>query len=138
MRFYFYSPRLVWAVKFKCIYFRQLLSCTVIKQCSFVFFRHFVASPVIMADAFSSSSENVIQRVSEVKVKKNTPQEELEELYQIKNTCEFIGEHHFGKVRTYNVFIYLLLLLMLVLNDLFHISRLLCSSLMSCWLIQWQ
>ncbi|XP_037550070.1 2-(3-amino-3-carboxypropyl)histidine synthase subunit 2 [Nematolebias whitei] len=51
-----------------------------------------------MADAFSSSSEIVIQRVSEVKVKKNTPQEDLEELYQIKKTCEFIRERNFGKV----------------------------------------
>lgn len=56
-----------------------------------------------MADAFSSSSETVIQRVSDVKVKKNTPEDKLEEFYQIKKTCEFIREHNFKKVRTLNV-----------------------------------
>ncbi|XP_010741719.2 2-(3-amino-3-carboxypropyl)histidine synthase subunit 2 [Larimichthys crocea] len=51
-----------------------------------------------MADAFSSSSETVIQRVVDVAVKTNTPLEKLEELYQIKETCEFITERQFQKV----------------------------------------
>ncbi|XP_047424695.1 2-(3-amino-3-carboxypropyl)histidine synthase subunit 2 [Mugil cephalus] len=51
-----------------------------------------------MADAFSSSSENVIQRVVEVTVKTSTPVEKLDELYQIKETCDFIREHQFKKV----------------------------------------
>ncbi|XP_031728273.1 2-(3-amino-3-carboxypropyl)histidine synthase subunit 2 [Anarrhichthys ocellatus] len=51
-----------------------------------------------MADAFSSSSETVIQRVVDVTVKTNTPLEKLEELYQIKETCDFISEHQFEKV----------------------------------------
>ncbi|XP_051266486.1 2-(3-amino-3-carboxypropyl)histidine synthase subunit 2 [Dicentrarchus labrax] len=51
-----------------------------------------------MADAFSSSSETVIQRVVEVSVKTNTPLDKLEELYQIKSTCDFISERHFEKV----------------------------------------
>lgn len=51
-----------------------------------------------MADAFSSSSETVIQRVVDVTVKTNTPVEQLEELYQIKKTCDFILEHQFQKV----------------------------------------
>ncbi|XP_037829014.1 2-(3-amino-3-carboxypropyl)histidine synthase subunit 2 isoform X1 [Kryptolebias marmoratus] len=51
-----------------------------------------------MADAFSGSSEIAIQRVLDVEVRKNTPEEKLDELYQIKRTCEFIREHAFGKV----------------------------------------
>ncbi|GAA6219424.1 diphthamide biosynthesis protein 2 [Lates japonicus] len=51
-----------------------------------------------MADAFSSSSETVIQRVVDVTVKTNTPPEKLEELYQIKETCGFISQHQFKKV----------------------------------------
>ncbi|XP_038580519.1 2-(3-amino-3-carboxypropyl)histidine synthase subunit 2 isoform X2 [Micropterus salmoides] len=51
-----------------------------------------------MADAFSSSSETVIQRVIDVTVKANTPLEKLEELYQIKKTCDFIRERQFEKV----------------------------------------
>ncbi|XP_074477247.1 2-(3-amino-3-carboxypropyl)histidine synthase subunit 2 [Sebastes fasciatus] len=51
-----------------------------------------------MADAFSSSSETVIQRVVDVTVKTNTPLDKLEELYQIKKTCDFISEHQFEKV----------------------------------------
>ncbi|XP_013863297.1 2-(3-amino-3-carboxypropyl)histidine synthase subunit 2 [Austrofundulus limnaeus] len=51
-----------------------------------------------MADAFSSSSEIVILRVSDVTVKKNTPEDKLEEFYQIRKTCEFIKEHNFKKV----------------------------------------
>lgn len=52
----------------------------------------------VMADAFSSSSETVIKRVVEVTVKTNTPVDKLEELYQIKKTCDFIREHNFKKV----------------------------------------
>ncbi|XP_047206461.1 2-(3-amino-3-carboxypropyl)histidine synthase subunit 2 [Girardinichthys multiradiatus] len=51
-----------------------------------------------MADAFSSSSETVIQRVVDVNLKENTPAEKLFELYQIRKTCAFINEHNFGKV----------------------------------------
>ncbi|KAK5850078.1 hypothetical protein PBY51_014359 [Eleginops maclovinus] len=51
-----------------------------------------------MADAFSSSSETVIQRVVDVRVGQRHPVEELEELYQIKETCDFISEHQFKKV----------------------------------------
>ncbi|XP_034429045.1 2-(3-amino-3-carboxypropyl)histidine synthase subunit 2 [Hippoglossus hippoglossus] len=51
-----------------------------------------------MADAFSSSSETVLQRVVDVTVKTNTPPEKLEELYQIKETCDFISQHQFQKV----------------------------------------
>lgn len=56
-----------------------------------------------MADAFSSSSETVIQRVVGVAVKTNTPAGELEKLYQIKKTCDFISEHQFEKVRRSNI-----------------------------------
>ncbi|KAI9542857.1 Diphthamide biosynthesis protein 2 [Dissostichus eleginoides] len=58
-------------------------------------FRVFYAT---MADAFSSSSENVIQRVVEVTVGESNPVEKLEELYQIKDICGFITEHQFEKV----------------------------------------
>ncbi|XP_042366221.1 2-(3-amino-3-carboxypropyl)histidine synthase subunit 2 [Plectropomus leopardus] len=51
-----------------------------------------------MSDAFSSSSETVIQRVVDVAVRTNAPLEKLEELYQIKKTCDFISEHRFEKV----------------------------------------
>lgn len=51
-----------------------------------------------MADAFSSSSETVIQRVVGVAVKTSTPADELERFYQIKKTCDFISEHTFEKV----------------------------------------
>ncbi|KAM7370117.1 hypothetical protein PAMP_011397 [Pampus punctatissimus] len=51
-----------------------------------------------MADAFSSSSENVIQRVVEVTVKTNAPLGKLDELYNIKTTCDFINQHQFKKV----------------------------------------
>ncbi|XP_058501916.1 2-(3-amino-3-carboxypropyl)histidine synthase subunit 2 [Solea solea] len=51
-----------------------------------------------MADAFSSSSETVIQRVVDVTLKTNTPPEKLEELYQIKDTCDFVIQHQFKKV----------------------------------------
>lgn len=54
-----------------------------------------------MADAFSSSSETVIQRAVDVTVTKtNAPPEKLEELYQIEKTCDFINEHQCQKVRT--------------------------------------
>ncbi|XP_035981209.1 2-(3-amino-3-carboxypropyl)histidine synthase subunit 2-like [Fundulus heteroclitus] len=51
-----------------------------------------------MADAFSSSSETVIQRVLDVSPNGNTPTEDLRELYQITETCAFISEHRFAKV----------------------------------------
>uniref|UniRef100_A0A3Q0S1T0 2-(3-amino-3-carboxypropyl)histidine synthase subunit 2 n=1 Tax=Amphilophus citrinellus TaxID=61819 RepID=A0A3Q0S1T0_AMPCI len=51
-----------------------------------------------MADAFSSSSETVIQRVVDVTAKTSTPAEKLGELYQIQKTCDFIHEHRFEKV----------------------------------------
>uniref|UniRef100_UPI0037E749A3 2-(3-amino-3-carboxypropyl)histidine synthase subunit 2 n=1 Tax=Semicossyphus pulcher TaxID=241346 RepID=UPI0037E749A3 len=51
-----------------------------------------------MADAFSSSSETVLQRVVDVTAKTNTPVEKLEELYQIKDTCGFISDGQFKKV----------------------------------------
>ncbi|KAF0028283.1 hypothetical protein F2P81_019370 [Scophthalmus maximus] len=52
-----------------------------------------------MADAFSSSSETVIQRAVDVTVTKtNAPPEKLEELYQIEKTCDFINEHQCQKV----------------------------------------
>lgn len=54
----------------------------------------------VMADAFSSSSENVIQRVVEVTAKTNAPVEKLDDLYYIKNTCDFIKQHQFQKVKT--------------------------------------
>uniref|UniRef100_A0A665WRL8 2-(3-amino-3-carboxypropyl)histidine synthase subunit 2 n=1 Tax=Echeneis naucrates TaxID=173247 RepID=A0A665WRL8_ECHNA len=52
-----------------------------------------------MADAFSSSSQMVIQRVVDVTVKTNSPPEKLEELYHIRKTCNFINQHNFKKVR---------------------------------------
>lgn len=53
-----------------------------------------------MADAFSSSSETVIQRMVDVAVKTNAAPENLEELYDIKKTCDFITQHQFEKVRS--------------------------------------
>lgn len=58
-----------------------------------------------MADAFSSSSETVIQRVVDATVRTNTPPEKLEELYQIKETCDFVTQHQFKKVSTSLYFI---------------------------------
>lgn len=52
-----------------------------------------------MADAFSSSSETVLQRLVDVSLKTNTPEEKLEEQYQIRETCDFINERQFKKVR---------------------------------------
>ncbi|XP_029979700.1 2-(3-amino-3-carboxypropyl)histidine synthase subunit 2 [Sphaeramia orbicularis] len=51
-----------------------------------------------MADPFSSSSENVIQRVINVSVTTHSPPENLEDLYQINQTCDFISQRHFQKV----------------------------------------
>uniref|UniRef100_A0A3Q3IKL4 2-(3-amino-3-carboxypropyl)histidine synthase subunit 2 n=1 Tax=Monopterus albus TaxID=43700 RepID=A0A3Q3IKL4_MONAL len=51
-----------------------------------------------MAEAFSSSSEMVIQRVVDVPVKTNTAPEKLEELYQIMKTCDFIRQNRFETV----------------------------------------
>lgn len=51
-----------------------------------------------MADAFSSSSENVIQRLVDVQQKTITSLEELDDFYDIQKTCNFISLHQFGKV----------------------------------------
>ncbi|XP_029004493.1 2-(3-amino-3-carboxypropyl)histidine synthase subunit 2 [Betta splendens] len=51
-----------------------------------------------MADAFSSSSETVIQRSIDVAARTNTAPEKLEELYEIKKTCDFISQRQFKKV----------------------------------------
>ncbi|KAM9775086.1 2-(3-amino-3-carboxypropyl)histidine synthase subunit 2 [Syngnathus typhle] len=51
-----------------------------------------------MADAFSSSSENVIQRQVDVQETRRTPLEELDEFYQIQKTCEFVSQNRFRKV----------------------------------------
>lgn len=51
-----------------------------------------------MTDPFSSSSEDVIQRVIDVPQKIGAAQDKFEELYQIIETCEFISQHHFQKV----------------------------------------
>ncbi|XP_034021332.1 2-(3-amino-3-carboxypropyl)histidine synthase subunit 2 [Thalassophryne amazonica] len=51
-----------------------------------------------MAHAFSSSSEAVIQRVVQVPMKTNSPLEELEKLYHIDATCDFVTQHQFEKV----------------------------------------
>lgn len=54
-----------------------------------------------MADAFSSSSETVLQRVVDATTKPNTPLEKLDGLYQIKKTCDFITARQFQKVRAF-------------------------------------
>lgn len=51
-----------------------------------------------MADPFSSSSEDVIQRVIDVPLNAGAVLDKLEELYQITETCDFITTHHFEKV----------------------------------------
>ncbi|KAM4606775.1 2-(3-amino-3-carboxypropyl)histidine synthase subunit 2 [Polymixia lowei] len=51
-----------------------------------------------MTDAFSSSSEAVLQRGVDVTVQRNAPWENLEELYQLQKICDFISQHHFKKV----------------------------------------
>ncbi|XP_028289923.1 2-(3-amino-3-carboxypropyl)histidine synthase subunit 2 [Gouania willdenowi] len=52
-----------------------------------------------MTDAFSSSSETVIQRSVDVTVKiNNTPVGKLDQLYEIKETCKFISEHKYERV----------------------------------------
>lgn len=51
-----------------------------------------------MADPFSSSSEDVIQRVIDVPLKSGAPLDKLEELYLISETCGFISQHRFEKV----------------------------------------
>ncbi|XP_019713037.1 2-(3-amino-3-carboxypropyl)histidine synthase subunit 2 isoform X1 [Hippocampus comes] len=58
----------------------------------------FKYSIVAMADAFSSSSENVIKRQVDVQETRKTPQGELDELYQIQKTCDFVSQNHFKKV----------------------------------------
>ncbi|XP_010884128.2 2-(3-amino-3-carboxypropyl)histidine synthase subunit 2 [Esox lucius] len=51
-----------------------------------------------MSDAFSTNSELVIKRVLDVTADKNVHSGDLEELYQIKDTCHFINSHQFKKV----------------------------------------
>lgn len=80
-----------------------------------VFQARLSVSCATMADAFSSSSETVIQRVVDVTARTSTPLEKLHESYQIRDTCEFISEGHFGKVR-FPFFHHVLLLLLLLLS----------------------
>lgn len=54
-----------------------------------------------MSDAFSSDSEAVIRRVVSVARETGTPVDQLHELYQMKETCDFINEGHFEKVRSF-------------------------------------
>lgn len=51
-----------------------------------------------MSDSFSSSSEDVIQRVLHVPLTTGADLDKIEELYQIEETCDFITEHNFQKV----------------------------------------
>ncbi|KAJ8010677.1 hypothetical protein DPEC_G00077610 [Dallia pectoralis] len=51
-----------------------------------------------MSDAFSSNSELVLKRVLDVTTERNVPSGNLEERYQIKDTCNFIKSHQFMKV----------------------------------------
>ncbi|XP_061613427.1 2-(3-amino-3-carboxypropyl)histidine synthase subunit 2 [Phyllopteryx taeniolatus] len=51
-----------------------------------------------MADAFSSSSANVIQRQVDVQETRSTPLEKIDEFYQIQKTCDFVCRNHFGQV----------------------------------------
>lgn len=51
-----------------------------------------------MADPFSSSSEDVIHRVIDVPLNTSSALDDLDELYQIHETCDFITKHHFEKV----------------------------------------
>ncbi|XP_057680482.1 2-(3-amino-3-carboxypropyl)histidine synthase subunit 2 [Corythoichthys intestinalis] len=51
-----------------------------------------------MADAFSSSSETVIQRQVDVQNARSTPLEKLDEFYQIQKTCDFVRQNDFRKV----------------------------------------
>lgn len=60
-----------------------------------------------MADAFSSSSETAIQRLVDVTARTNTPVEKLQESYQIRETCDFISERHFEKVKTSCLWVFL-------------------------------
>uniref|UniRef100_A0AAV2LAR3 2-(3-amino-3-carboxypropyl)histidine synthase subunit 2 n=1 Tax=Knipowitschia caucasica TaxID=637954 RepID=A0AAV2LAR3_KNICA len=52
----------------------------------------------IMADPFSSNSEDLIQRVIEVPLNTAASGDKLGELYQISETCEFITKHDFKKI----------------------------------------
>ncbi|KAM3860486.1 2-(3-amino-3-carboxypropyl)histidine synthase subunit 2 [Diretmus argenteus] len=51
-----------------------------------------------MSEAFSSSSEAVLQRVVDVTGDRTAPVENLQQLYQIQKTCDFISQHQFNKV----------------------------------------
>lgn len=54
-----------------------------------------------MSDAFSSASETAILRVVNVSSKTISPVDKLQELYQIKESCDFINEGKFAKVRSW-------------------------------------
>ncbi|XP_056155619.1 2-(3-amino-3-carboxypropyl)histidine synthase subunit 2 [Lampris incognitus] len=51
-----------------------------------------------MTEAFSSSAEAVLQRSVDGTAGKSAPLDSLEELYQIRKTCDFIIQHQFRKV----------------------------------------
>ncbi|CAL8293459.1 unnamed protein product [Lota lota] len=51
-----------------------------------------------MTDAFSSNPEAVLQRGVDVTSGRDAPLENVEELYQIKKTCDFINHNGFKKV----------------------------------------
>lgn len=51
-----------------------------------------------MTETFSSNCELVIQRMVDVTSDRNVCQENLAEVYQIEETCEFIRRNHFSKV----------------------------------------
>lgn len=53
-----------------------------------------------MSEAFSNDSESVILRVVNVTSKTNAPVDQLQELYQIKETCDFVNDGKFEKVRS--------------------------------------
>lgn len=57
-----------------------------------------------MTDTFSSNSEAVLQRGSDVTLGTKTPLENIEEQYQIKKTCDFINHNGFQKVGSGTLF----------------------------------
>lgn len=90
-----------------------------------------------MSEAFSNDSETVLRRVVNVTSKTSTPVDKLQELYQIEETCDFIKEGKFEKVRSSCKRI-TVTALEEAMNDDESVHRLLCSFLMSCWWIQLQ
>lgn len=67
-----------------------------------------------MSDAFSSSSETALQRLVDVTARISTPLEKLQEIYQIKETCDFISQRKFEKVIT--LFIILLNVFLMLMS----------------------